>query len=64
MNDDFTHTVSITVSGNYAHGPKTHSSVIVSGDGGIDHMLDAFKAILVASGYSADTANRLGISEE
>ena len=53
------HTVTVTVTGNYTHGESQHATVTVSGDGGIEHMLDAFKSALVASGFALDTAKRL-----
>jgi len=60
MNDDeMTHTVTITVSGNYPHGQKQHASVTINGDGGLDHMIEAFKAALVAAGFALDTAKKL-----
>ena len=59
MNDDMTHTVTITVTGNYPHGAKQHASVSMSGDGGLDHMIEAFKASLVAAGFSTETAAKL-----
>ena len=57
--DELTHTVTITVTGNYPHGSKQQASVSMSGDGGLDHMLDAFRAALVAAGFSTDTAAKL-----
>ncbi len=57
--DELTHTITIAVTGNYPHGQKQHSSVTVSGDGSLDHMLDAFKAALVAAGFSPETAAKL-----
>ena len=64
MNDDMTHTVTITVTGNYPHGAKQHASVSMSGDGGLDHMIEAFKASLVAAGFSMATAAKLDGLEE
>ena len=63
MNDDMTHTVTITVTGNYQHGAKQHASVSMSGDGGLDHMIEAFKASLVAAGFSVETAAKLDALE-
>lgn len=51
MEDHQTHTVTITISGNYHHGPKEHSSVTVLGDGGMQHMEQAFQAALMAAGF-------------
>lgn len=55
--DELTHKIEITVTGNYTHGGKHHSSVAVSGDGGIEHMLSAFKAAMIAAGYEPITAD-------
>ena len=54
-----THKVEITISGNYTHGTRQHASVSISGDGGLDHMIEAFKAALIAAGFSTDTAKKL-----
>lgn len=51
-----THFVQITVTGTYPHGGKQQASVSLSGDGGLDHMIEAFKAALVAAGFSVQTA--------
>jgi len=59
-----THTVKIEVVGMYQHGAKTHASVSVTGDGSIDHMIDTFRAALVAAGFSSDTASRLDLIEQ
>jgi hypothetical protein len=65
MNDDMpTHTVTVTVEGRYMHGrEQQHAMVKVAGDGGIEHMLDTFRAALVAAGFSATQADRLGMDE-
>lgn len=57
--DELTHKVEISISGNYPHGAKQHAFVSISGDGGLDHMIDAFKAALIAAGFSMDTAKKL-----
>lgn len=57
--DDITHKVEITISGHYRHGSKQHAMVSLSGDGGLDHMMEAFKAALIAAGFSMDTAKKL-----
>lgn len=57
--DDLTHTIEITITGNYPHGGKQHASVSLSGDGGLDHMIEAFKASLIAGGFSMETAKKL-----
>lgn len=54
-----THKVEITIIGNYLHGARQHASVSISGDGSIDHMIEAFKAALVAAGFAMDTARKL-----
>lgn len=58
MMDDLTHKIEVIITGYYQHGGKTHSSVTVSGDGGIDHMLSTFKAAFVAAGYDSSTADK------
>lgn len=63
MDDKPTHTVRIIVTGRYIHGEATHVEVSVAGDGGLDHVLDAFKAALVAAGFAMSTAARLDIGE-
>lgn len=57
--DEMTHTVRIEVKGNYPHGQKQHAVIEINGDGGLDHMLEAFKCSLVAAGFSIDTAKKL-----
>ena len=60
-----THTIEIKVSAEYQHSKeKEESSVKITGNGDIDHMLDAFKASLVAAGFSIDFAKNLTIKEE
>lgn len=59
MMDELTHTVTITVTGNYPHGGKQHASVTMAGDGGLEHMLDIFRAALVAAGFSTKTVESL-----
>lgn len=59
MIDEFTHKVEITISGKYPHGSKQHASVSICGDGGLDHMIEAFKAALVAAGFAMDTVKKL-----
>lgn len=59
-----THRVTITVTGRYAHGrEQEHATVTLAGDGSLDHMLDAYRAALVAAGYSPDTARRLEVCD-
>jgi len=59
MDDNLTHKIEITISGSYTHGAKEHSRVVMAGDGGLEHMIDAFKASLVAAGFSLETARKL-----
>ncbi len=54
-----THSVTVTIVGRYQHGERQHASVTMSGDGGLDHMLDVFRAALVAGGFSTETAAKL-----
>lgn len=63
-NDDrASHTVTITVAGRYPHGKEQQLSwVTVAGDGSLDHMLDTFRAALVAAGFAPSTAGALTIS--
>lgn len=57
--DDLTHTVEIIITGNYPHGQKQHASVKMRGNGDLDHMTEAFKAALVAAGFSLEVAAKL-----
>jgi hypothetical protein len=57
------HTVHVLVCGSYPHGQQQHVSLEISGDGGLDHMLDTFRAALVAAGFSTEVASRLDILE-
>lgn len=62
--NELTHTVTIEVRGKYPHGAgMQHASVTLAGSGNLDHMLDAFKAALVAAGFSTETAARLDVVE-
>lgn len=56
MMEKLTHKVEITISGN---NPLQHATVSIDGDGGIEHMIEAFKAALVAAGFAIDTAKKL-----
>lgn len=58
MTDDLTHTITITIDGNYPHGSKQHAQVIMSGDGGLQHMIEAFKASLMAAGFGYETVRQ------
>lgn len=56
LNDNNTHTVTITVTGNYQHGQqKEQSSTRISGDGSLEHMILAFKTALIGSGFVEET---------
>lgn len=58
MMDELTHTVTITIDGNYPHGAKQHAQVIMSGDGDLHHMIEAFKAALMAAGFGYETVKQ------
>jgi hypothetical protein len=57
--EELTHKIEIIISGNYTHGPRQYASVTMGGDGGLDHMIEAFKAAMVAAGFSLETAKKL-----
>ena len=57
--DEITHNITITIDGNYPHGKKQHSQVSIGGDGGLEHMLEAFKSSLLAAGFSVDLVKKL-----
>ena len=66
MSDDKRHSIAISV------GPEAtlettargyESSITVVGDGGIEFYIDAFRACLVAAGFTTDTAGRLMLVE-
>ena len=59
MSDELTHKVEITITGNYPHGQKQHARVEIAGDGGLDHMIEAYKSALVAAGFALETAAAL-----
>lgn len=62
MTDDSqpTHTVSIEIRGHYPHGHiRPHATVMLAGDGGIEHMLTAARMLLVAAGFGHEVAARL-----
>ncbi len=64
MNDELTHSVTVTINGKYPHGERQHASVTMAGDGNIEHMLDVFRAALIAAGFSALCASRLDFKED
>lgn len=57
--DGLTHRVEITITGSYPHGDSEHASVVVKGDGSLNHMFEAFKAALVVAGFDLDTVKKL-----
>ncbi len=57
--DELTHNIEIIISGNYQNGPKHHATISISGSGDCDHMLEAFRAALIASGYPIDEVKNL-----
>lgn len=60
MNEPSTHSITMSVSGRYVHGQaQEQASVTIRGDGGLDHCIEAFKAFLVAAGFSLETARKL-----
>lgn len=50
--DKPTHTVVITVLVDHPAGQCQQNSVSISGNGNFDHMIEAFKTSLIASGFS------------
>ena len=60
------HTISIVTEFKYWHSdPKSHMySIEVSGDGDIDHYLQAFRTALLAAGFTTDLIDRLVIQEK
>ena len=55
----YSHTITITVEGKYIHGQDQHACIMLSGDGSLEHMVEAFNTALVAAGFAADTAYKL-----
>lgn len=64
MDNEQAHDISITVKGDYTHGPKEAMSVAIVGDGSLEHFIVAFQAALVAAGFHASTAARLKVLKE
>lgn len=60
--DDLTHTIQITIMGNYPNGSKQHASISISGDGGLDHLTSAFKSAVIAAGLSEGLSELRGPS--
>jgi len=60
-----THIITVHTDYKYLHAdPKRRMySVEVSGDGDIDHYLQAFRTALVAAGFDLETAARLDIKD-
>lgn len=57
--DELTHKVTIEISGRFAKTHTSQASVTIHGDGGLEHMLHAFEAALVAAGFPPETAAQL-----
>lgn len=57
--DELTHRVEITIAVITRTACKKHASISICGDGGLDHMIEAFKAALIAAGFAIDTAKKL-----
>ena len=64
MDDTLAHTIKIEVTGRYPHGNMQHCAVEMSGTGDLEHFIDAFRAVLVAAGFSVETAGRVGMRDE
>ena len=62
--DELTHTITIEVTGRYPHGLAQSAMVRISGSGDLDHMLETFRAALVAAGFSSGMAERLDVLGE
>ena len=56
---EHSHKVTVSVVGSYSHGPRQRVEVSIAGDGSLDHMIEVFRAALVAAGFSAETAAQL-----
>ena len=54
-----THKITFAIVGKYPHGATQEATVSISGNGDLDHMVEAFKTALVACGYALDTAAKL-----
>ena len=50
--DDLTHIVEIRIIGNYPDGLKNHVVIAVSGDGGREHVEQAFTTVLASLGFA------------
>lgn len=59
-----THEIRMQCVAEYVHGESQKIELLVEGEGDIDHYLETFRAFLVASGFSSDTAKRLCIGDE
>lgn len=53
--DELTHTIEMMINGPHE---KQRTHVATSGDGGLAHMLEVFKAALIASGFTLDTVRK------
>ena len=56
---DLTYKVEITISGNYPEESQRYVMVSCSGDGGLVHMIDVFKAALIAAGFETKIVKKL-----
>lgn len=61
MTDDISNTIEIRY---LPDKEKEQSLVRVSGDGSLDHFLDAFQSALIAAGFGPDTTKRLCFKEK
>lgn len=59
MDERPSHEVAIRISGKYPAGTKQHAMIVLAGDGGLEHMIEAFKTALLAAGFSMDTVKKL-----
>lgn len=62
--DFYTHRLEIIVHGLFSkHSEVEQTRVIMAGDGSIEYFLDAFRAALVAHGFTPATAQRLELRQ-
>lgn len=54
-----THTVALTIIASYPHGDKQRTHVEIDGDGGKEHMVQAFATLLQAAGYGSDVVSKV-----
>lgn len=58
------HTVAVTITASTVHTGNQMVSVSVDGSGDIDHMVETFRAALVAAGFTCATAATLDYSAD